>query len=201
MKLTYSQILDFQKKKSHSLQLLYFSNTVASLNHFWGKTTWAEDGRKNVRTRCRWLEKLALGYHVTFRGAFLASGNSLSSNLTQRCMNCWTIGFSLLTIWKPVMLAPPCMTLSSKISVKPWEDIERKYKLWEVEYSLHAYRTAQHETISPSFGPLLSNEESLGYKLNPSGNMAQKMYTWWRKHILLHFSAWVFIWCSCHMHK
>lgn len=66
-------------------------------------------------------------WNITFSGAFLASGNSLSSSLTKRWMNCWTIGFSLLTIWNPVMLAPPCMTLSSqnisKTLERDWERI------------------------------------------------------------------------------
>lgn len=48
----------------------------------------------------------------TFRGAFRASGNSLSSSRSQRCINCRTIGFSGLTIWNPEMLAPPAKTLS-----------------------------------------------------------------------------------------
>lgn len=84
--------------------------------------------------RLKTPKELLKAYHVhhwqikrnTFNGEFLASGNSLSSSLIQRCRNCWTIGFSLLTIWNPVMLAPPCITLSRTMSVKPWEDTHGK---------------------------------------------------------------------------
>lgn len=56
----------------------------------------------------------------TFRGAFRASGNSLSSSRSQRCINCRTIGFSGLTIWNPEMLAPPANTLSKLTFPNPW---------------------------------------------------------------------------------
>lgn len=58
---------------------------------------------------------------LTFSGVFLASGNSLSSRRSQRWRNCWTMGLSGLMIWKPVMLAPPEMTLSRLMLEKPWE--------------------------------------------------------------------------------
>ena len=58
----------------------------------------------------------------TFRGVFRASGNSLSSSRSQRCINCCTIGFSGLTIWNPEMLAPPAKTLSKLTLVNPWDE-------------------------------------------------------------------------------
>lgn len=64
----------------------------------------------------------------TFRGVFLASGNSLSSSLSQRCINCCTIGFSGLTIWNPEMLAPPAKTLSKLTLVNPWDEQMKKVK-------------------------------------------------------------------------
>lgn len=101
---------------------------LSIFEYFRRKTSWSQDGSKYIKSILKSPGKLAFMVYascsITFSGAFLASGNSLSSSLTQRCMNCWTIGFSLLTIWKPVMLAPPCMTLSSKMSVKPWKDSE-----------------------------------------------------------------------------
>lgn len=62
----------------------------------------------------------------TFRGVFRASGNSLSSSRSQRCINCWTIGFSGLTIWNPEMLAPPAKTLSKLTLENPWGDTQVK---------------------------------------------------------------------------
>lgn len=56
----------------------------------------------------------------TLRGEFRASGNSLSSSRSQRCINCRTIGFSGLTIWNPEMLAPPAKTLSKLTFPNPW---------------------------------------------------------------------------------
>jgi len=64
----------------------------------------------------------------TFRGEFLASGNSLSSSRSQRCMNCCTIGFSGLTIWNPEMLAPPAKTLSKLTLENPWVETRGKGK-------------------------------------------------------------------------
>lgn len=58
----------------------------------------------------------------TFRGVFRASGNSLSSSRSQRCINCCTIGFSGLTIWNPEMLAPPAKTLSKLTLENPWDE-------------------------------------------------------------------------------
>lgn len=60
----------------------------------------------------------------TFRGVFRASGNSLSSSRSQRCINCCTIGFSGLTIWNPEMLAPPAKTLSKLTLEKPWGETQ-----------------------------------------------------------------------------
>lgn len=65
---------------------------------------------------------------TTFRGAFRASGNSLSSSRSQRCINCCTIGFSGLTIWNPEMLAPPAKTLSRLTFENPWEQNKSKEK-------------------------------------------------------------------------
>lgn len=62
----------------------------------------------------------------TFRGVLRASGNSLSSNRSQRCINCCTIGFSGLTIWNPEMLAPPAKTLSKLTLVNPCSETEEE---------------------------------------------------------------------------
>ena len=62
----------------------------------------------------------------TFRGVFRASGNSLSSSRSQRCINCCTIGFSGLTIWNPEMLAPPAKTLSKLTLENPWVETRKE---------------------------------------------------------------------------
>lgn len=62
----------------------------------------------------------------TFRGVFRASGNSLSSSRSQRCINCCTIWFSGLTIWNPEMLAPPAKTLSKLTLENPWDETKGK---------------------------------------------------------------------------
>lgn len=86
-----------------------------------------EDGRNTPPQKKKKLPGGFCIYHerLTFRGVFLASGNSLSSSRSQRWRNCCTMGFSGLIIWNPLMLAPPRATLSRLTLEKPCRSNKR----------------------------------------------------------------------------
>lgn len=73
-------------------------------------------------------------YFQTFRGVFLASGNSLSSRRSHLWRNCCTTEFSGLIIWKPLMFAPPRNTLSRLMLVKPcgkrWREKKKRVRIY-----------------------------------------------------------------------